>query len=333
MKKFIALILSIVSVFTVFAFSACGADKGDGEKKTITVYAPDGAPALSVAKFINDKEDFGTGADFAYNVVAAGNIGMIMQQGKGDIIIMPVNAASKFYKVNSDGYKMAAVITHGNLYVMSKENLTVQDLKGKVVGVIGQGNVPDLTFRAALIKNGLDFEIPDTQMDDKVALKYYADASELIPALKTGKIAIGLLPEPAANKLTGMDNAFKYALDLQELYDAETKTYPQAVVMVKNSVIATYPALINAFGSKVESGVTWVKENPDAAAQAVTSVLAEGLTPSLSATNLNSTVVENCKISWQSAAAAKTAVIEYIDAIRALEEKAASVVADDFFAI
>lgn len=333
MKKILAVLLSVVSAFTVFAFSACGNNDKPVEDKTITVYSPDGAPALSVAKFINDNEDFGTGAKVDYNVVAAGNIGGVMQQGKGDVIIMPVNAASKLYKANSDAYKMAAVITHGNLYVMSKEDLTLNDLKGKVVGVIGQGNVPDLIFRAALNKNGLEYEVSETAVDGKVALKYYADASELIPALKTGKMAVGLLPEPAANKLTTMDNAFKYVLDLQELYDAEAKTYPQAVVMIKSSVLTTYPTLTESFGDKIAGAVSWVKENPALAAQAVESALTEGLTPSLSAANLNATVVSNCKIYWQSAADAKTVVKEYIDVIRALDAKSANAITDDFFAI
>lgn len=332
MKKFLAVLLSAVSMFTVFVFSACGCDKPT-EDKTISVYCPDGAPALAIAKFIHDGENFVDGVEVKYNVVAAGNIGGIMQQGKGDVIIMPVNAASKLYKASSDAYKMAAVITHGNLYVMSKDDLTLNDLKGKVVGVIGQGNVPDLTFRAALDKNGLEYEVSETAVDGKVALKYYADASELIPALKTGKRTVGLLPEPAANKLTTMDNAFKYVLDLQELYDAETKTYPQAVVMIKSSIIAAYPTLTESLGNKIAGAVSWIKANPALAAQAVESALTEGLTPSLSAANLNATVVDNCKIYWQSAADAKTAVKEYIDAIRALDVKSASAVADDFFAI
>ncbi|MBO4251388.1 MAG: ABC transporter substrate-binding protein [Clostridia bacterium] len=335
MKKFFAILLSVVSAFTVFAFSACGEnEKSETEKKTITVYAPDGAPALSIAKFINDNEDFGTGATVSYNVVAAANIGGVMQQGAGDIIIMPVNAASKLYAANaSDKYKMAAVVTHGNLYVMCKEDLTVEGLKGKVVGVIGQGNVPDLTFRAALVKNGVEYEASESAVDGKVALKYYSDASELLPALKTGKIAVGLLPEPAANKLVGMDSAFKYALDLQKLYDAEAKTYPQAVVMVKSSVIAAYPELVAAFGGKIAGAVSWVKDHPADAASAVAGVLPEGVTPSLSAANLNATVVENCKIYWQSAADAEIAVKEYIDAIIELEQKAAKAVSDEFFAL
>ena len=145
-------------------------------------------------------------------------------------------------------------------------------------------------------------------------------------------MSIGLLPEPAANKLTGMDGAFKYALDLQELYDAETKSYPQAVVMIKRSVITAYPELVANFGGKVADAVSWVKENPTKAAEAVNGALAEGLTPSLSAANLNVTVVDNCKIFWQSATDAKTAVTDYINKIRGINGKAANAVTDAFFA-
>lgn len=331
MKKIIALVLSMVSALTVFAFSACG-DKNDD--KTLTVYAPDGAPALSIAKFINDNENFGTGLTAEYNVVAAANIGTVMTQGAGDIIIMPVNAASKLYAANSsDKYKMAGVVTHGNLYIMSKqENLTLQDLIGEVVGVIGQGNVPDLTFKAVLKAANIEYTPSDNKVSGKVALKYYADASEIIPALRQGSITIGLVPEPAANKLTNLDGSYKYALDLQELYDAEAKTYPQAVVMVKSSIIEKYPDLVSNFGGKIAGAVSWVRENTALAVDAVKGAVEEGLTSSLAAANLNGTVIDNCKISWQSASDAKAAVQSYINAITDIVPQAAKAVSDDFFA-
>lgn len=130
---------------------------------TVKVVAPDGAPALAIAKFIfiNDKETFGTDKEFSYSVVAAGNIGAAVMQGTGDIVILPVNAASKLYKANSaDTYKMVSVITHGNLYIMSSAPVaSLADLAGKTVGVIGQGLVPDLTFKAVLYKNGMKTEL------------------------------------------------------------------------------------------------------------------------------------------------------------------------------
>ena len=132
-----------------------GEASGSFTSDTIKVIVPDGAPALAIAKFIYDGESFGTGKTFSYSVVASGNIGGAVQQGLGDIVIIPVNAASKLYKANSaDTYKLVSVVTHGNLYIMSTEQFSsVTDLKDKVIGVIGQGLVPDLTFKAVLNKN------------------------------------------------------------------------------------------------------------------------------------------------------------------------------------
>ena len=334
MKKLVAIILSIVSAFAVFAFSACSTTENPtATPQQLSVYCPDGAPALSVAKFIADNEDFGTSAEMSYHVVAASSIGQVVQTGTGDIVILPINAASKLYAANaSDPYKMAGVITHGNLYVMSKQDLTIEDLKGKVVGVIGQGNVPDLTFKAVLSAANIEYAVSDDSVDGKVALKYYADGSELIPALKSGNMAIGLLPEPAANKLKSLDGAFKYALDLQTLYDASAKAYPQAAVMIKTSVLNAYPELATAFGNKIADNVAWVKTNPADAVTAIAGALPEGVTPSFTAGNLNPTVVDNCKIYWQDSASAKQSVKAYINAIIAIEQQSAKAVADDFFA-
>lgn len=120
---------------------------------TVHVVVPDGAPALAIAKYINDNYDFGTGLNFEYKVVNSSKIGAAMQQGSAEIVIIPVNAASKLYKVHAeDPYQLLGVVTHGNLYIVSDERLTVSDLDGKEVGVIGLGLVPDLTFKAVLAK-------------------------------------------------------------------------------------------------------------------------------------------------------------------------------------
>ena len=130
----------------------------EGDKLTVCV--PDGAPALAIAKLINDSDDLGTGKTVEYKVVAADKIGAFITQGKADIVVMPVNAASKTYnKYTADTYKMAAVITHGNLYIMSTEKIEIDDLDGKTIGVIGQGNVPDLTFRAIMKDRNIKVEI------------------------------------------------------------------------------------------------------------------------------------------------------------------------------
>ena len=63
----------------------------------------------------------------------------------------------------------------------------------------------------------------------------------------------------------------------------------------------------------------------------VPSAVVEGVTPSLSANDITSSVIDNCKIYWQPAFDAKEEVINYLSDFRALAPQSAGAVADDFF--
>ena len=138
--------------------------------KTFTFCVPGGAPALSIVKFISNKENFISGATFNYKVVSADSQtnsitsymdGTNTEGIHADFIILPVNAASKLYNRKTDldkSYKMVSVITHGNLYIMSKTESTINSLEDKTIAVIGgEGKVPDLTLKTVFNKNSLQY--------------------------------------------------------------------------------------------------------------------------------------------------------------------------------
>ena len=78
--------------------------------------------------------------------------------------------------------------------------------------------------------------------------------------------------------------------------------------------------------------VQWIKENTADAVSAVNSKLKVGVTPSLDASKITATVVDNCKIYYQSATDAKVAVENYLQKIRAISEMSAGQIGEDFFA-
>ena len=160
------LIVPAKTVGDDFFYTDNGAQGQAINGKTFTFYAPDGAPALAIAKFINDNENFISGATFNYNVVVADDIAKYTNGvlGTADFVVMPVNAASKVYKNAKANYTMVSVITHGNLYIMAKvkdgnTQIKLSDLDGKKIGVIGQGNVPDLTLKTVLTKNSIGYSV------------------------------------------------------------------------------------------------------------------------------------------------------------------------------
>ncbi len=129
----------------------------------VTVCMPDGAPALALAKMMReDTADDGV----TYKVYDPSVIASVLtyqdQTKNADLCVLPVTAASKLVG-NGERYKMVGVVTHGNLYLISKDGKTLtaenmSDLKGKSIGVLKINEVPGLTLKALLNKYGVPFE-------------------------------------------------------------------------------------------------------------------------------------------------------------------------------
>lgn len=189
-----------------------GGGEAEGEQKgRYSVYAPDGAPALSLAYAISETE----GDAFEYHIVQANTIAAKVTGAEpaADFCILPVNAAAKVLGKGTS-YQMLGVVTHGNMYFLRTANdqwdLTdrskLEFLIGKTVGVVQLANVPGLTLRAVLAEAKIPYQILDGDAEpaaDKVNLKAYVDATTIAPATGCDYF---LCPEPAASAKVG---AFK----------------------------------------------------------------------------------------------------------------------------
>lgn len=320
MKKLFTLLLTLILCVTACCAFGCNEQKA----YAYTFVAPDGAPAIAVSKLINDKDKLSTKNGVAYNIVSGQEIQTYLASGRADIALVPVNLASNLYNKHdsTNPYVMVAVITHGNFYIMSTEQITVNDLAGKKIAVPMPGAVPDWTLQMALKNNNVQAG----------EFSYYSDASKIVPMLLQGKETIGLIPEPAATALTKnaqKQNKTIYRLDLQELYDSQEKAYPQAVLMVKKSVIEYNADLIDALENKITQSVVWAKNDAAAAVSAISTLYET----TLQAPALSAQVIDACKIYWQSAEQAKASVEKYINAIIEIDQEKATAVTQDFFYI
>lgn len=286
MKRLLTIVLS--AMFLLLGLTSAIACK-DNNDDVIQIYMPDGAPALAMSKLMHDNNQFDM--EVNYTVLASSNIANTILNKTADVAILPVNAASK---ILGDNYKIVATVTNGNLYVVGNKDInSLSDLRGEVVGVIGQGNVPDLNFRYLLSSNAVDYETSEEEIDEKVAIRYFADASNLLPLLKQGHLNFGLLPEPAVSKLLSMATNFNIELNIQSLW--EGGSYPQAVMVAKTSLIDDNTELIESIIDEMINGEEWIKSNTLEAVTAVNNNIEEGVVPSLQ-TTISSTAIENCNI-------------------------------------
>lgn len=124
----------------------------------ISVYAPDGAPALGLAKLMAESD-----VRAEYHVVDPTLIHTYVT-GKNpvsDVCVLPVNLAVKLLG-SGENYKMLGVLTHGNLFLLSAdgEKITgenISSLKGKRVGVVNLPAVPGLTLKLILKNYGIEY--------------------------------------------------------------------------------------------------------------------------------------------------------------------------------
>lgn len=136
-----------------------GGNSGEYTEK-ISVYAPDGAPALGIAKAMSENNVLNA----EYFIVNPNTVQALVggAEPKADICVLPVNVAVKLLG-NAKNYKLVGTLTHGNLYLLSKsgEQISadnIEKIKGSTVGVVNLAAVPGLTFKVILQSHGIGFK-------------------------------------------------------------------------------------------------------------------------------------------------------------------------------
>lgn len=262
MKKLLSMLLSLALIATLCVSLVACQSEADPEPSTptqITLYTPDGAPAMSVAKIIAD----GKIGDVATTTVIAQNAQNIVAKATSserelDIAVLPTNAAATVYNATKGDYVLFSVNTFGLLYVLGTEQIkTLDQLKGQVVHSIGLGQVPQYVFDKILSAANIQkVANSDVAEEGKIAVKYADNAQGINPLILQGKAKFALIGEPAATQLIGKAAAAGktvYRLfDLQKLWkDAvgvDNDGYPQACLIVKKSLLAskTFVASLDA---------------------------------------------------------------------------------------
>lgn len=215
MKKIIFLILISLLV-------GCSAQPVEWEN--LSILSPKGAPALSLVPLIQENKDsieFVDGAD----ILSAELI-----KGDKDMIIAPVNLGAALSKKDSNPYRLYAIVTWGNLYLVSNDTVLSEN---EPIALFGEQAVPGLVFNA--IKDKLELNFLSTAFNA---------VTDVQGQLLSKSFNIGLMAEPLvtatiakAKTLESPINLSVYK-DLQVLWQEKTgfENYPQAAIYIKADI-------------------------------------------------------------------------------------------------
>lgn len=270
-KKLTAVMLLVALVLSIGLLTACNKDdnKGNGNDVTLTFAAPEGTPALAIARLITDNKSI-SGKNVNYKIVNPSNIAKEMQAGLSDLVIMPVNAGATLINKGAD-YKLVSVAVDGSLYLVGKSEtattatttLTIDDIKGKKIACIGQQGVPGLVFRYILKENNLTIVDDVKNLNDtSVYVQYAGDGLQAKTAVENKSVDYAVVGEPAATTFK-IKFGFNAQMDLQAEYKKVSgkETYPQAGIFVKSS-LASDAAFMDALFAALKASKEWVKNNP-----------------------------------------------------------------------
>lgn len=324
--------LACATMLGVSAFGlACKDDKPSGD---ISVYMPDGAPALAFAGLMHeDTQEDGV----SYYVTNASQIaskvtGKNMEEN-ADICVLPLTVATA--KVgNGENYQMVGAVTHGNLYMISKntdlqyEASNLGSLIGQTVGVLQLGSTPGLIFKSALANNHIpfaDLSVENTvPREDKVNLKPIIIPEGTPPAqVLNGMIGQGVnlfvMAEPAVTALA--KGGFATVGNVQTIYGENG--YTQAVLVAKKSIVNEKSDWLKSFLSDVTESAVW-----SATADGETLVAAvqshfedEKATSSLNAATLGVGVVTRSGVRFEATSVCKAKTEAFLQVAKSIDNK------------
>ena len=150
MKKILKALLVLLLV------SGCGNQNSEGEANNdstsndfvyegYNILVPSGAPALAVVNDIVHSEintyTITAGADLLTTELAK-------TDSEYDIIIAPINAGAKLISLGKSDYKLASVLTWGNLYLVGTKDASETD----EISAFGEAAVPGMVFKTIYSK-------------------------------------------------------------------------------------------------------------------------------------------------------------------------------------
>ena len=254
MKKFIAVLFSLLIVFTLCAQPVTE----ETEAVTLNIAALKGPTAMGMVELMETSGD-------NYTFTLEGSPDAIVPQlakGEIDIAAVPANLAAVIYN-NTKSVKVIAVNTLGVLYFVGNgevEIKTREDLLGKTIYSAGKGSTPQYALESILSALGL--------VDGKdVYIEWKSEHAECVAALLSDTESIAMLPQPFATSALMQNKNLSIVLDLNDLWEGiNGSPLITGCLIARSEVVEKYPSSVEAFRSLYASSVDWVNSNNKEAA-------------------------------------------------------------------
>lgn len=299
MKKILNFIIVITMIILMIS---CNQENSSiiNEEINARLISPDGLPSIAISKLIADNNKI---ENITLECSIEKTTDLLLSElmkGEADLAIVPSNLALQADKKDL-GYKVAATIGWGSLYLVSTEEISnISELEGCEVYNTGKGLTPDIVFKNILSKNNVN--------EENIDFSYVGAASELAPLLISGQAKYAVVPEPVLSTVMAKNRDIKIILSLNDEWIKANNVengYPQSTLLIKeefyNKIKDTnaHDKLIEAFNESEK----WVIDNPQLAAEKCEelgiTVNKDVINESIKNSNLKFTKIEDSKEEYE----------------------------------
>ena len=238
MKKLMLLLLAVLLL------SGTAAAEGN-----YLIVCPEGAPALAVASLKDHVQ-----------TIDAATIAAPFSSEEADFIIAPVNAGAKLFKAGKSTYRLAAVVTWGNLVFASQiPDFTLESMNGKEVTLFGENTINASVALYILKEKGIT----------PSGVTYLAGAKQTQELLVNQADAVVMTAEPAATAAWMANNGIT-AISLTDLFRDLTgdEGYVQAGLFVREKTLQENAGQVDAWLAEIRASADLCETDPEAAAAA-----------------------------------------------------------------
>ncbi|MCR4676137.1 MAG: hypothetical protein K5634_02770, partial [Sphaerochaetaceae bacterium] len=250
-----------------------------------------------------------------YTFVSAETITAEFANASSDFIVAPVNAGAKLYKMGKSDYKLAAVLSWGNLFFASRRaDFKLDDINGAKITLFGENTINSSIALFALKANGI---VPSE-------VSYLAGAANTQQLLLSDPSAIVLTAEPALTAArVKMPEISSYPLNDLFFKATGNTGFTQAGLFVKSELAEKNPQAVEAYLSLVRESCDKCSSDISSVAEAA---VALEILPNV---KVAEAAIPNCAVSYVPAREAKEMV--EISANIDLKQFGGALPSDDFY--
>lgn len=228
------------------------------------ILVPSGSTAMTLAHFASVKPELGSHVTYTVQPYVQGSDPLVaaFTSETAQVIVAPTNLGATLYQKDVP-YQLVATLVWGNLYLISNEELSFDDLGGRKITAFGQGSTPDIVLQTILKEKGLL---------DSVEIEYLASVSDVQSMFVAGEIDVAVIAEPSLSVLKTKGENVNIVTDFQEQWGElyGVTSYPQASLFVHKDLIQNHSEVIEPLLAQVEASVEFANNSPaDMAKEAI----------------------------------------------------------------